>query len=137
MTISQIEDRLIDVVKGLNIFKLVDSLGRKSKPVALNYPSAFVYFLSDRNTESQPRPVYELIYEVVVVNKNVSTEAKAAKDTYSYIDSVRDAINGKTLGISDIEPFTCVSRDMTAYEEGVIMYTLRFKTRHYLPVPIE
>lgn len=130
--ISSIEDTLITAISNLNLFKRVDSLGRKAKPLTLIYPSVFVYFVSDRNTGSKPRPIFELTYEIVVITKNLQTEAKAAKDIYELIDSVRDAVNGKTLDINDIEPFECISREMSEYEDGTISYVMQFKTRQYL-----
>ena len=69
------------------------------------------------------------------MDKNVRSESKAAKDVYALIDAVRDAINGKTLGIPDIEPWVCSAREIVEYDAGTITYALRFQTRHYLPVP--
>jgi hypothetical protein len=136
-TISEIEDRLTEAIKGIEDFKLVGSLGRRNKPAAMTYPSAFVYFLSDMNTETQPRPVYELTFEVMVITKNLLSEASAAKDAYELIDAVREEINGKALGLADIETFSCVSREIAGFEDGIITYALRFQTRHYLDVPVE
>ncbi|MBI5328856.1 MAG: hypothetical protein HZB80_11310 [Deltaproteobacteria bacterium] len=137
MTISEIEDRLITVIKGLSLFKWVDSMGRKGLPATLNYPAALIYFLSEKNTETKPRPVMILTYEAAVIDKNVQSEAKAAKDIYSLVDAVRDAINGKTLEITDIEPFVCGLIEFADYDGGKITYTMQFQTRHYLPVPAE
>ena len=134
-TISGIEDTLITTVKDLALFKLVDSLGRKDEPVTLNYPAAFVYFAGDKNTESQPRPIFTTAYDVLVIVKNLKSEDKAAKDAYVLIDAVRDAINGKALSITDIEKFICMSRELVGYEAGVITYRLQFQARHYLAVP--
>lgn len=136
-TIKSIEDKIMETIQSLNIFRLVDSAGRKEIPTALSYPSAFVYFSGDRNTLTRPRTVMELSYEIAVINKNLRSEKTVAQDTYDLIDSVLDAINGKSLGISDIEPFTLFSRELTGYEDGVISYILRFQTRHYLEVPVE
>ena len=136
-TISTIEDKLIAVIKNTGLFKLVDSLGRKARPEVINYPAAFVYFASDRDTGTKPRPVIDLIYEIEISNKNVQSEAKAAKDTYGLLDGARDAINFKSLGITDIEPFACISRNIKDYKDGIITYILQFKTRHFLPVPVD
>lgn len=134
-TISEIEDILITTVKNLSLFKIVDSLGRKAEPVTLNYPAAFVYFAGNKNTESQPRPIFWTDYDVLVIAKNLQSEDKAAKDAYTLIDAVRDAINGKALGITDIEKFICMSRELAGYDNGEIAYRLRFQARHYLAVP--
>jgi len=134
-TISSIEDAMISTVKALNVFKVVESFGRKRPPEALQYPAAFVYFVSEKDTGARPRPTEELIYEILVVIKNLQIESAAAKDAYELLDDVRNAINFKSLGLTDVEPFTCVSRAMTEYADGIMSYTLQFKTRHYLPLP--
>ena len=134
-TIATIEDKLIETLEGLALFRKVSSLGRKAAPVAMAYPSAYAYFVSDRDTGTRPRPVMDLTYEILVVSKNLSGEAQAAADVYSLLDAARDAINGKFLDFTDIEPFTCVSREIAGYEDGVISYILRFQTRQFLPVP--
>lgn len=137
MNISEIEDVLISTIEELNLFKYVGSLGRKGQPPALNYPCAFVYFAGDENTNSKPRPVYLLNYEILIMCKNLSLnpEKGAAKDAYILLEAVEQAINGKSLGITDIEPWTCISREIYDYENGVISYVMKFQTRHYLSVP--
>lgn len=136
MTITGIENALIAAINALNIFKIVESIGRKDRPQTLNYPAAFVFFGGDKDTGTKPRPVYNTEFYVIVINKNLASSAHAAKDTYELLDAVRDAVQGKTFSISNIEPFVCVSRELTAYDNGVIEYTLRISTRLYLPVPI-
>lgn len=137
MNIAEIENILINKMRALGIFRVVDSMGRKDKPVSLSYPSAFVYFVSDSKMDIKPRPVYELIYEVIIINKNMQSEQKAAIDTYTIIDEVRDLVDGKTFGIDGIEPFSCESRELTDYTSGEISYTLKIRTVMYLPVPNE
>lgn len=135
MTISQIEDTIAATLRGLNIFQTVDSAGRKAFPVSYVYPSAYVYFAGDRDTGVNPRPTYELEYAVIVMAKSVRDEPNPAIDVYSVLDLVRNAINKKTLGIENIEPWTCVSREAERQEGAIISYTLTFKTRQFLPVP--
>ncbi len=137
MTITDIENGLIGAIKGLNIFQVVASIGRKDRPQSLNYPAAFVFFAGDKDTGARPRPIYNTEFDVILLNKNLESSARAAKDIYELLDVVRDVVQGKTLGISNIEPFVCVSRELTNYENGVTEYTLRISTRLYLPVPIE
>lgn len=134
-TIAEIEDGIIQAVAALEIFKGVWSVGRKEVPASMTHPAAYVYFVSERDTGTKPRPVVELVYDVVVAVKNLRSEKDAARDAYSIMDSVRDALLGKTLGLSDIEPLTCVSREIAGYESGVIEYAVRFRTRQYLPIP--
>ncbi len=138
MNISEIEDVLISTIEGLNLFKYVGSLGRKGQPSALNYPCAFAYFAGCENTRSKPRPVYIMNYEILIVCKNLSlnTEKDAARDAYVLLEAVEQAINGKRLGITDIEPWTCVSIELGDYESGVITYVMKFQTRNYLDMPI-
>lgn len=137
MTIQGIENGLIAAIRGLNAFRTVESIGRKDRPQTLNYPAAFVFFAGDKDTGTRPRPVYDTEFYLLIINKNLTSSAHAAKDTYELLDAVRDAVQGKTLGISNIEPFVCVSRELTAYDNSVsvIEYTLRVSTRLYLPVP--
>jgi len=134
-TIKDIEDSIITTIRALDMFKVVDSLGRKKPPVTLNYPACFVYFAGDTNTSSKPRPVYWTDFECLVSTKNLSSEAVAANDVYTLIDRVRDEIEGSQLGIDDIEPFICMSREIVNYDDGVISYVVKFRTRHYLDVP--
>ena len=137
MNIAGIEDTLINTIKQLGLFQAVSSAGRKGLPQTFRYPSCFVYFVSDRDARTGPRPTIELTYEAMVVDKNLRTEKEAARDVYTLIDAVRDAINGKTLGIPDIEPWTCTGREIAGYEidTGEIAYVLRFRTRQYLAIP--
>lgn len=134
-SISEIEDAMITAVSALGLFRQVGSIGRQAKPQALSYPSAFVYFAGDTDTGVRPRPVFNTQYEVAVYQSNKSGEAAAAKDTYDLLDSVRDAINGKALGLTDVDSFVCTGREMIDYEAGIISYVVKFTTRHMLPVP--
>ncbi|HOE18765.1 MAG TPA: hypothetical protein PK344_15265 [Syntrophorhabdaceae bacterium] len=141
-TIADIEDDIITAIAALKdddddnkLFRIVESLGRKRPPVAINYPACFVYFAGDTNTGSRPRPIYQTDYECLVSVKNLSSEKDAADGVYALIDAVRDAIEGKQLDNDDIEPFMCVSRELSDYADGVISYVIKFRTRHYLAVP--
>lgn len=102
--------------------------------MAMKYPAAFVYFAGDKSDMAIPRPIVSIAYDVVIIAKNLKSELAAARDAYALIDAVRDAVNGKQLGITDIEPFVNTTREVAEYEDGTIAYILRFETRHYLPV---
>lgn len=135
--ISQIEDALLQAVIDTGQFApgAVKSIGRADRPDSLIFPSAYAYFLQATGTQSKPRPVFSGLFDVQVVNKNLKSEADAAKDTYSLITVVRDAIQGKTLGL-DIDPFRCTDIRMMGYEvTGVITYVVQFATTWALPVP--
>ena len=139
-TIADIEDDIITAIKALELdgntpFRVVESVGRKKPPVTLNYPACFVYFAGDINTGGKPRPIYQTVFECLISVKNLAAEKAAADSVYTLIDAVRDAIEGKDLGNADIEPFMCMSRELSDYEDGVISYVVKFQTRHYLPVP--
>lgn len=134
-SIADIEDAILDIVRSLQCFQIVDSLGRKSIPQSLNYPACYAYFESDENTLNRPRPVYKMKFVVLVINKNLYSESQSALDTYGLIEAVEQAINGKQLNVADIEPFTCTKREFVDYENGIITYALTFETRHYLDVP--
>lgn len=140
-SIADIEDDIITTIAALededdnNLFRLVESLGRKKPPVTLNYPACFVYFAGDTNTGSKPRPVYWTEYECLISVKNIASEKTAADSIYALIDVVRDAIEGSQLDNDDIEPFMCMSRELVDYADGVISYVVKFRTRHYLDVP--
>ncbi|HBE45740.1 MAG TPA: hypothetical protein DDW17_09965 [Deltaproteobacteria bacterium] len=143
MNIADIEDILISTIEGLNedgvnLFTYVGSLGRKGQPSPLTYPCALVYFVGDDNTRSKPRPVYTLNFEIVIMCRNLSLkpEEQAARDSYVLLEAVEQAINGKRLGIDDIEPWTCMSRDFVDYDNGLITYSIKIQTRHYLNVPV-
>lgn len=140
-SILDIESDIITAVTALEdedevkLFRLVESLGRKKPPLTINYPACFVYFAGDVNTGSKPRPIYQATFECLVMAKNLASEEAAAADVYTLIDAVRDAIEGKQLENADIEPFTCISRELSDYADGIISYVVKFQTRHYLPVP--
>jgi len=137
MDVAGIEDVLIDTVKALGIFATVDSAGRDQEPSAdtvFSFPYASAFFIGDREVAKQPRPIDELTFGVLVSVKNVRGESAAAADAYALIDSVRLAIRGKTLGIEDIGPFGCPTREMVGYQDGVMTYLLIFTCRQYQPL---
>lgn len=136
MDIAAIEDALLAAVNALGLFSLVDSAGRDTAPQLLTYPYASVFFIGDGQLVLNPRPIDELRYGVMVSAQNFSSEEEAAADVYRLIDAVRTAIRGKTLGIDDIEPFACRSRELISYEDGVITYLLTVVTRQYQAIPI-
>jgi hypothetical protein len=139
--ISTQENKLIDTVKALKttdekpVFLDVESMGRKGKPVAFRFPAAFVCYLSDQKIPSKPRPMFKRRFTVVIVNQNVSNEKNAATDTYELIESARDAILGKTLGLSGVSPFELLGITIDEFDAGKITYTLFFETTVYLPIP--
>lgn len=131
-TIREIEDKIIIAIQGTGDFGLVASLALVAKPIkTTEISSAFVYFEKDILQGEKTRPVYKN-YFVVVAEYYLG---KSEIDTYFAIDSLRDSLQGKTLGLTDITPFICDSRTITGFEEGIIQYSLVFTTNTYLPIP--
>jgi hypothetical protein len=139
MNVATIEDKLIETIKALDLFSTLQSAGRQDLPPVYSYPACFVFFDGDKDTGSIPRPVDEVTFAVTIQLQNLSQEMVAARDIYTINDLVRNAIRGKLLGLDAVEPFTCISRQCTGYDdsEGVIEYTHTYRTRLYSPVPVE
>lgn len=133
-TITDIENALLNALKATGAFTVVESIGRSDVPDALAHPAAFVYFVSDTDTragdedEEPPLPVDEVLYDVIVQSKNLISAEAAAQDSYGLLDTARDAIHGKTLGLTRARSFRCLSRVLAGYENGVISYRLRMRT---------
>ncbi|HNV71766.1 MAG TPA: hypothetical protein PKO06_18820, partial [Candidatus Ozemobacteraceae bacterium] len=108
-TISQIEDELLEQLGTLDLFRIIDSIGRRDTPPPLNFPAAYVYFLFDRQMQSSPRPVYERRFDLVIAAKNLKSEKEAAQDAYALVEAARDALIGKDLGLTGVGPFECLS----------------------------
>lgn len=136
MSIVEIEDLLIAAVGQLVLFAVVDSAGRDAAPEVLQYPYASVFFIGDRQIVLNPRPIDELRYGIMVSHQHLGSEQEAAAGAYQLIDAVRDRINGKTLGVSDIEPFSVSTRELLGYEDGIITYLLTIVTNKYQPIPV-
>ncbi len=134
MTITQLEDAMIAAIEALNLFDVVDSAGRPGDYSALTYPAASAMFLSESDAGVKSRRVSALQFAVFVSAQNFESEQSAAQDAYSLIDAVRDAIHGQTLGAADIEPFVCLRRELTGYQDGIITYQLTFEARQVGPI---
>ncbi len=132
MDIDGIEDKLIQTVEALALFRNVASAGRQVMPQTLIYPSAYIYFESMQGLTIKSRAAYKVAFEIIVANKNLRSEGKAAADIYALIIAVRNAIHNKSLTIENIESFTCTSVKLTDYEAGEIAYTLHFEANMYL-----
>lgn len=139
MTTAQVEDLLMEKVKDLGFFKVVQSMGRENVAneveKVLTTPAALVCFLKDENTGVRSRLVVKETYGVVVVAKNMKSEKDAAAQAYDLIDAVRDGVHGKQWGHEELEPFELVDRELISYASGKIAYMVRFSTRHMLGVP--
>lgn len=138
-TVGEIENKLLEVLTALNCWAMIQSCGRKALPETISYPACFAVWDGDEDTGSKPRPVDYVDFKVIVQAQNLAGEDQAAVDVYALNDLVRAAIRGKVLGFAAIEPFTCVSRRISDYDdsEGMIEYTHIYRTRLYNPVPVE
>lgn len=135
--ITTTEQLLLEAVKDTGAFRDVLSAGRHGDFKPKRYPAASAVFIGDRDIGARPRSIWEETYAVLVRDKNLADEAKAAAGVYGLLDLVRDTIHGKTLGMLDIEPFVCSDRRMLDYEGGLIDYQLTFKCRRIGTVPVE
>lgn len=135
--IAATEQKLIDTLKAMGLFREVSSAGRDGDFKPLNYPAAAAVFLRDRDTGSRPRAIWEETYAVLIRDRNLADEKQAARGVYGLLDQVRDAIHGLTLGLTDIEPFACTDRRMIEYKKGLIDYQLTFTCRRIGGVPTE
>lgn len=133
MTIVEIEDALLDTIVAMGVFATVQSAGRKSIPDVYAYPACFVFFDGDKGTGNTARAVDEVSFSISIQLQNLSAESEAAKNIYLLNDAVRDAIRGKTLGLANIQPFSCESRICSGYDDsdGVIEYTHVYTTILY------
>jgi hypothetical protein len=138
-TVGEAENRLLEVLTALNCWTMIQSCGRKALPETIYYPACFVMWDGDDDTGSKPRPVDATDFKVIIQCQNLAGEDQAAVDVYSLNDLVRAEIRGKTLGIPDIDTFTCVSRRCTDYDDadGMIEYTHIYRTRFYNQIPVE
>jgi len=130
--IQDIEDKLLQVINNLQRFAVVASLVRDGANPGI-FPAAYVYFAGDGEGETRSRPIDTVEFHVQVRAQNLASEAQLARDAYSLINAVRKAIRGKTLGIVAIEPFRCIARELSDYDEdeSSIEYTCKFTTRQY------
>lgn len=131
-TIREVENAIVVAIQSTGDFGSVVSLTLAAKPMkSTEVASAYVYLKNDLLQGEGTRPVYKT-YFIVVAEYNVG---KTEMDTYFLIDSLRDCLQGKTLGLKDLTPFICDSRTLTAFEGGVIQYTLVFTSNLYYPIP--
>jgi hypothetical protein len=123
MGIAANEDAFLTALRALNLFALVESLGRSGEPDMIIYPAAFAYF------SGEGRSAREITaeYHVQVRAQNTASEAAAARDAYTLIDAARDAIHGKPL-FGNGTFARCIARELTGWnqEESIIEYTLKF-----------
>lgn len=130
MTIADVEDRIIDTVRGLGLFKTVESAGRKGPPTVYTRPAAFVCCMKDENTGVRSRLVMKETYEVIVAAKHMGSEEKAARTVYDLCDAVRDALHGTNWGVEDLDQFNYEGKEIVEYEAGNVSYVMTFSVVH-------
>lgn len=138
-TINEIEDRLLMTLEAMECWAMIQSVGRVALPPVICYPACFVFWDGDEAAAEFPRPIDTVDFKVIIQVQNYSSERIAASDCYTLNDRVRDAIRGKVLEYPDIEPFACLSRRCTDYDDsdGMIEYTHTYRTRLYQPVVMQ
>jgi hypothetical protein len=131
LNIGTDEDKLITEIQSIGSFKVVQSVGRKDKPVVLQYPAAYVYWFRDTPVQQKPRPIHERKFHVLVYQQNFRDEDSAANDAYTLISSVYEKLVG--LQISNaLESLDCTNIGLFDYQAGVISYLLEFSARFYV-----
>lgn len=138
-TITDIETTILGVLEALGCWAMLQSAGRQALPDTICYPACFVLWDGDEGAATTPRPIDQVSFKVIVQTQNMAGEALAALDAYALNDLVRDAIRGKTLGLANIDPFACVSRQNTDYDDsdGMIEYTHIYRAKQYQPIVTE
>lgn len=130
------EDKLIAKISELGIFKSVLSAGRKTLPESNIFPVCYVYLARQRRQSSRPRPVFETDFNIIIGNKNLTSEKNVAYDTYELIRQVYECIEGQTFGFTNITPFEVVEISVQDYQYNVIFYELVVRTNIYMQVPV-
>jgi hypothetical protein len=133
-TTTDLEDALIAAMRSLAVFPYLASVGRDKPPATLNFPACMVFFTGDNDTGNTPRPVRRTSFTVAILAKNLTNEKAAADAGYALIDSVRDAVHGSYLGLSNTSKWICGPRRFMDYTAGVVTYTVEFYVDVYLPV---
>jgi hypothetical protein len=133
-TTTETEDALIKAMNDLGVFSYVASVGRDKPPAVLNYPACMVFFTGDSDTGNTPRPVRRLNFTTAILAKNLTGEKAAADAGYALIDSVRDAVHGKYLGLVNTSKWACSSRRFMDFTAGVVTYIVEFNVDVYLTV---
>jgi hypothetical protein len=129
-----IEEKLIEAVASLGLFRTVQSMVEKEPPKVLKHPACFVYFEGDSDDSTSPRSRPELGFTLVVVNRNLRSGGRAARGTYGLLDGLRDGLGGRVLGLPDLGPLRVRGRRIVGYDAGVISYEIRVTVRQTLPV---
>ena len=130
-----IEDKMIAEMELLDLFKAVNSTGRDNPEPPRTYPIANVYFDGDRDVSStsNPRPVPDYFYIVMITAKNLRGEKSAANNIYALMDAVITLFNGWALDLEGVQPMRYLERTLVDYKAGVITYAIRFRIPVILP----
>lgn len=131
LNIESDEDALIEKLKEITDFRFVESIGRKDKPSALQYPCAFIYWFGDSSVQNKPRQVVTRKFHVLIYQRNFRGENHAADNSYSLVEAVYEKLSGfKTLEYS--ENLNCNSITIADYDAGVISYQMEFSAKRYI-----
>lgn len=130
MTITDVEDHIMEAIEDLKLFRQVISAGRSTIPAVLSYPSSLVCFVSDQNAGVGSRLVMVEQYQVMVVNKNLASEADVARSTYDLLVAVRDALHGQDFAHDELDQMNFEKTELISYEAGEIAYAMTFSVVH-------
>lgn len=131
LNVKENEDALIESIKALDIFRIVESAGRFDKPDVLVYPASFVYWFEDVPVQQNPRPINMRKFHVLVYNRNMRDEKQAANDVYDQVEAVYDELLGKEID-QGLECLNCTGIRLVSYKAGVISYLLEFSAQIYI-----
>ncbi|MEA1996012.1 MAG: phage protein Gp37 [Gemmatimonadota bacterium] len=127
--------RLASDVESLNTGTVATFAGSIEEFVSqgLNLPFAGVALenisYQQLNTDSSLAEEH-LTFRLTVVAEDFRGRRYSVENTYSLVDSIRDALMGQTLGISGLAPVTIlkVEKDSQAEEFGLAVYSLQVQT---------
>lgn len=134
LTIADVEDLIMETIEDLELFGLIISSGRKGIPAVLKYPAALVCFVRATNVGVSSSLVLREEYQIMLINKNLSSEKGAARSAYSQIDAVRDALHGATWDYDELDQMNFEDVEIVAYESGEIAYAITVSVVHKLGV---
>jgi phage gp37-like protein len=137
---TKIEDAAITALKAMGSLKQVETyagqLEGEIETLPIRSPAAFVLFGGDTDNSVGPRPVPVVDIDVLVVVKSAQGKKTAARGALAIIDAVRDAFNGKRLGLSGMGPFKVTRRELLTATSTIVVFRINAQARNELPVPV-
>lgn len=133
--IEQIEDALVNAARDTGCFALVESAGDSS---VLQYPMCSFILFTDDDTGNKSREVRDIVFSSFVSVKNLRGQEDAQKGFYPIRQAMRRQIHNQTLGLQNgCSPFRVISCRLIGYNDGLITYEIKIKTRWYGDVIVD